>query len=304
MKSREPAGEFRESRPTWRVDSAPVQDGSEGGTRLGTVTVAAESLAEASIELDAETEGINTYAESALHSSLKSWLARPGDRLEVSLDGRIVDLLRADGECVEVQTKRLDRIVPKVLALSRRRPVRVVHPVLAAYSIVRLDPATGEVESERRGPRRGDLWSVFDELVMSSGLIAARNVTVDVLLVRAREIRSRDGKWTWRKKGDRVLSRELVEVLESRSLRGRSGWLGLLPRDLAWPCDSASLGEALGIGGERARKILYCYAKAGLLIETGKQGRRKAYALARNPATKASRRRKSSSEESLPAAGS
>ncbi|HUX41094.1 MAG TPA: hypothetical protein VMV83_08035 [Rectinemataceae bacterium] len=303
MKTRKPAGELRESRPGWSLEPRPDMEGGGGGARLGAVTVAAESLAEASIELDAETEGINTFAESALHASLKSWLARPGDRLEVSLDGKIVDLLRADGECVEVQTKRLDRIVPKVLSLARQRPVRVVHPVLAAYSIIRLDPATGEVESERKGPRRGDLWSVFDELVMSSGLIAARNVTVEVLLVKAREIRTRDGKWTWRKKGDRVLSRELVEVLESRSLRGRSGWLGLLPRDLAWPCDSASLGEALGIGGERARKVLYCYAKAGLLVEAGKQGRRKAYELAKAPSGPTIRRRKSSSGESLPVGG-
>ena len=272
--------ELRESARSWSPETSASpgsESGPAGGARLGQVRIASETLAEASIELDAETEGINTFAESALHASLKSWLARPGDRLEVSLDGRVVDLLRADGECVEVQTKRLDRIVPKVLSLARQRKVRVVHPVLAGYSIIRLDAATGEVESERKGPKRGDFWSIFDELVMSSRLIAAKNVTIEVLLVRAREIRTRDAKWTWRKKGDRVLSRELVEVLESRSLRGRSGWLALLPRDLTWPCDSGSLGEALGIGGDRARKVLYCYAKAGLLVESGRRGRRKTY---------------------------
>jgi len=255
-------------------------------TRLGRIDIGPEALAEASIELDAETEGINTFAESALHSSLKSWLARPGDRLEVSMDGKVVDLLRADGECVEVQTKNLNRITPKVLALARKGPVRVVHPVLANYSIARLDPSTGELLSERKGPRRGDFWSVFDELVMASGLIAARNVTVEVLLVRAREIRVRDAKWTWRKKGDRLLSRELLEVLDSRALRGRAGWMALLPRDLSWPCDSGSLGKALGIPDDRARKILYCYAKAGLLVEAGKAGRRKAFVRA-GPAPRA-----------------
>jgi hypothetical protein len=234
-------------------------------------------LAEASIELDAETEGINTWAESALHSSLKAWLAGPGDRLEVSVGGRVVDLLRADGECVEVQTRHLDKIAGKVLALARQGPVRVVHPVIASCSIARLEPVTGELLSERRSPRRGDLWSLFDELVMAPSLIAARNVTVEVLLVRTRELRSRDAKWTWRRKGDRVLSRELVEVLESRRLKGKAAWLGLLPRDLAWPCDSFSLGTALGIPADRARKLLYSFAKAGLLIEAGKQGRRKAY---------------------------
>lgn len=265
-----------------------AEDAGEGGqsyagpgaSRPGPVLVDPASLAESSIELDAETEGINTFAESALHASLKAYLARPGDRLEVSLGGKVVDLLRADGECVEVQTKRLDKIQPKVLELAKRHRVRVVHPVLAEYSILRLDPGTGELLSERKGPRKGDFWSVFDELVMASGLIGARNVTVEVLLVRAREIRSRDAKWTWRKKGDRVLSRELVEVLDSRALGTRRSWLALLPKDLAWPCDSGSLGEALGIGTDRARKLLYAFAKAGLLVEAGKRGRRKAYELA------------------------
>ncbi|MEI6874861.1 MAG: hypothetical protein WCL50_06995 [Spirochaetota bacterium] len=242
-----------------------------------TLRPAVSVLAEASIELDAETEGINTWAESALHASLKSLLARPGDRLEVSVDGRIVDLLRSGGECVEIQTKRLDKIAGKVLELARSHPVRVVYPVIAQCSIVRLDPETGEVLSERKSPKRGDFWSVFDELVMAPGLIAARNVTVEVLLVRTRELRTRDAAWSWRRKGDRVLARELVDVLESRALKGRPAWLGLLPRDLEYPCDSSSLGEGLGIGADRARKLLYSLTRAGLLVESGKKGRRKVY---------------------------
>jgi hypothetical protein len=39
------------------------------------------------------------------------------------------------------------------------------------------------------------------------------------------------------------------------------------------------LGESLGIGSLRARKLLYAFAKAGLLVEAGKAGRLKAYSL-------------------------
>jgi len=268
--------EAAEARPPWPSRGPAAIDrfvvGEEGLVRLDSRT-----LAEASIELDGETEGINTFAESALHASLKTWLAGPGDRLEVSVAGRVVDLLRADGERVEVQTKRLDKIAAKVLALARTGKVRVVHPVLAESVIVRLDPGTGEVLSERRSPKRGDLWSIFDELVMAPSLIGARNVKLEFLLVRSREARVRDGKGSWRRRGDRVLSRDLVEVLESRVFAGRASWLRLLPPDLALPCDSASLGAALGIATDRARKVLYSFAKAGLLVEAGKRGRMKLY---------------------------
>jgi hypothetical protein len=49
------------------------------------------------------------------------------------------------------------------------------------------------------------------------------------------------------------------------------------------------VGKALGISSERARKVLYCLARAGLLTECGKEGRRKLYersARASRPARK------------------
>jgi hypothetical protein len=234
-----------------------------------------------SAECVAECSGINLYSEHSLHAQLKSFLAEPGDRLEARVEGRVVDLLRSSGELVEVQTGNLGKILPKVLALAAAgHRVRVVHPVAAEREIRRLDPKTEELLSTRRSPKRGDLYSIFDELVKAPGLIAARNVTVEVLLVRTAEVKTRDGSGSWRRKGDRTVDRELVEVLSSRSFRTRAQWLALIPRGLSPPWSSSSLGEAIGIDSDKARKILYCYARAGLLREAGKDGRRKTYAIA------------------------
>lgn len=226
-------------------------------------------------------EGIGVYAESGLHASLKRHLAGPEDVFEVPVGGKVVDLVRSTPkgeELVEVQTKRLDKIAPKVLALAAEHRVRVVHPVAVETLICRVAPDSGELISERRSPKRGDLYSVFDELVRAPSLIAARKVSVEVLLVRCREIRCRDGSGSWRRRGDRVLARDLEEVLESRTFSKASDWMRILPKGLPPPWTSASLGEALGIGADRARRILYSYAAAGLLVEAGKEGRRKLYA--------------------------
>lgn len=226
----------------------------------------------------AEYSGINLYSEHSLHSSLKEYLARPGDRLEAKVGGRVVDLVRADGELVEVQTRGLGKIEPKVLELAKAgRKVRVVHPIAVEKEIRRLDPKTEELLSVRMSPKRCDVYDLFDELIHATGLIAAKNVTVELLFIRSAQTNKRDGSGSWRRKGDRTVDRELLEVLSSRSFRTRSQWLALIPKSLPEPWSSASLAEGLGIGADKARKLLYCLAKAGLVAEAGKAGNRKLY---------------------------
>lgn len=225
-------------------------------------------------------EGIGVYAESGLHASLKAYFGGENGRFEVPLDGRIVDLLRmgpSGEEIVEIQTRRFDKIRDKVISLAQDHKVRLVHPVPVELRISRISPDTGEVLSERKSPKSGDLWSIFDELMRAPALMVARNVTIEVVLVRCRELRCRDGTGSWRRKGDRVLSRDLEEVLESRVFSRVSDWLRLIPKDLLPPWSSASLAEALGIGPERARRMLYSYSAAGLIVPAGKDGRHKLY---------------------------
>ncbi len=227
----------------------------------------------------AEHAGINLYAEGSLHAELKRRLAGPGDRFEVPVDGKVVDLVKADGELLEVQTVGLGKLAPKVLYLAARgHRVRVVYPIAVETRIRRLNPDSGELVSERRSPKHGDIYQLFDELVHASALIAAPRVSFEVVFVRDAVLRVRDGSGSWKRRGDRTADRMLEELLSSRRLTTRSDWLSLIPRDLATPFDSRGLGEALGVAPERVRKLLYAYARAGLLVEVGRAGRRKLYA--------------------------
>jgi hypothetical protein len=226
----------------------------------------------------AESAGIGLYAEHGLHAALKLAYARhPEARLEVPVAGKIVDVVLPD-ELVEIQTRNIGSIAEKILHLACVMPVRVVHPIVLATEIRRIDPVDGSVVSTRTARTRRDFYSLFDELVRASLLVASPNVRFDVVLVRVRELRIRDGSGSWRRKGDRILSRDLMEIVSTTSLDTRADWLGLIPAGLAEPWDSAVLGKALGIHPSRARKILYTYAKAGLFREVGKSGKRKLYA--------------------------
>ena len=225
----------------------------------------------------AETRGINIYAESALHESVKAYLSRAGDRLEALVEGKIVDLVRADGELVEIQTARLDKLAAKVAFLASSAKVRVVHPIAAEKEIIRLDPTTGEILSTRKSPKHGTILSLFDELVKASSLLSVPGLTIEVLLVKVRELRTRDGSGSWRRGGDRTVARELVSVVESRQFSCREDWSALLPRGEVW--DSTSLAQALGISSTLARKMLYTLSKTGIIEESGKSGRKKMYRL-------------------------
>ncbi|MFA5852260.1 MAG: hypothetical protein WC820_06140 [Spirochaetales bacterium] len=226
----------------------------------------------------AERCGINLYSEYSLHAQLKEYLAKPGDRLEALIEGKVVDLVRADGELVEVQTGHLGQLRQKVLALAEKGyRVRVVYPISATRELRRLDPVTNELLFVRKSPKRGDIFDLFNELARAPELIATHNVMVEILMIRSVETKVRDGSGSWWRKGDRTVDKELVEVISSRDFRTPGQWLAIIPRSLASPWTSAALGEALGIDSRRARKILYCFCRAGLLVESAKAGRYKTY---------------------------
>ena len=49
-----------------------------------------------SVETQGRSSEIGTLNEKPLHAALKAWYAQPGDRLEVAVDGFVVDIVRGD----------------------------------------------------------------------------------------------------------------------------------------------------------------------------------------------------------------
>ena len=118
-------------------------------------------------------------------------LAAPGDRLEVPVGRFVIDLIRADGELVEVQTGGFGPLGAKLDALLDRHRFRIVHPVAAKRRIVRVDEH-GEVLSIRRSPKCATVVEVFDKLTAFPSLLTHPNLTVEVLLVGEDHVRAAD----------------------------------------------------------------------------------------------------------------
>jgi hypothetical protein len=98
---------------------------------------------------------IGTLREKPLHASLKRWYARPGDGIEVPVDGFVIDLVR-ENLLIEVQTRGFSSMKQKATALlDHGYRLRIVHPIPVDKWIVKVD-ADDTVLSRRRSPKHGN----------------------------------------------------------------------------------------------------------------------------------------------------
>jgi hypothetical protein len=214
--------------------------------------------------------GIGVLREGPLHAAVKAFLAEPGDRLEVAVERFWVDLVRADGELVEIQTGGFAPLGPKLDTLLDHYRVRIVHPVAAERRIVRVDEQ-GEVVSSRRSPKRATVVAVFDKLVSFPPLLTHPNLTVEVLLLQEDHIRGP-------RPGARVRARDpgerrLVQVLDRVELRGANDVVNALPPLPGGPFSTRELADRLRCSVPLAQKAVYCLRAIGVIETAGMRGR-------------------------------
>ena len=222
--------------------------------------------------------GIGVLREGPLHAAVKELLARPGDRAEVTVDRFVIDLVRADGELVEIQTGGFAPLGPKLDALLDAHRMRIVHPLAAERRIVRVDEH-GEVLASRRSPQRAGPLAIFDRLVTFPSLLAHPNLVVEVLLCREDHVRAPEPRRGRRFKRDPG-ERRLLEVLDRFELRSPSDALALvtLP-DGGEAFTTRDVAERTGCALEVAQRATYCLRLMGLLEPAGRRGRAPLHAL-------------------------
>lgn len=214
---------------------------------------------------------IGVVREGPLHASIKAMLAEPGDRLEVQVGRFVIDLVRADGELVEVQTGGFGALGGKLDALLDEHHVRIVHPVAAERRIVRVDEF-GEVLSVRRSPRRATAVEVFDKLVAFPSLLSHPNLTVEILLLREDHVRAARPVTSRRRTRDPG-ERRLVDVLHRVEIRSPADVLEALPSLPLEPFSTRELASLLGCSTLLAQRTAYCLRMIKLIEPAGKRGR-------------------------------
>ena len=214
------------------------------------------------------TGGIGVLGEKPLHADLKRRYTEPGDRVEVPMDGFVIDIVRPD-RLVEIQTRGFSGMKRKLTCLLDSHAITVVHPIAAQKWILKVDD-DGQVLSRRKSPKKGSAVDIFGELVSFPDLMTHPNLTLEVLLTSEQEVRRFDAKRAWRRHGWVVEERQLLDVSESFVFASVDSLIGLLPTGLPTEFTTASLAGALGRPRRLAQQMTYCLSRLGAIERVGK----------------------------------
>ena len=207
---------------------------------------------------------IGTLNEGSLHAALKRRYAEPGDRFEVALDGFVVDIVRGeetmDELLIEVQTGAFGSMGTKLDRLLSEHRMLLVHPIAARTWLDRG-------ATVRRSPKKGSVYSLFDELVSIPTLLDHPNLELDVVVadvvkVQVEDPRARRGRGGWR-----TVDRRLETVLEVHRFRDVADLTQLLPDSVPERFTTADIARHAGIGRDGAQKLAYCFRAACLIDE-------------------------------------
>ena len=218
--------------------------------------------------------GIGLLNEKALHASLKQWYARPGDQLEVPVDGFVIDIVR-DDLLIEIQTSNFSSIKSKLNNLARSHRVRLIYPIVQAKWIVRSFTRNGKAVVRRKSPKRGRIEDLFWELVSIPQLLLNPNFSLEVLMIRGEEVRRYNGKRRVRRRW-LIEGRRLLEVVDQRSFGQSADWLRFLPDGLEL-FTTSDLATRMNTRRDLAQKMAYCLREARMIELIGKRGRSNLY---------------------------
>lgn len=220
--------------------------------------------------------GIGRLAERSLHASLKDYLYQLGDQVEVKLGRYVIDIVR-DDLLIEIQTRHLYALRPKLLRLLEDHPIRLVHPLPCERWIVRED-GDGRRLTRRKSPKHAATQDIFTELVRIADLACHPNLNLEVLLIREEQVWRDDGQGSWRRGRWSIVDRRLLDVAEVTLFNHPADYLALLP-PIGDEFTNADLAVARGWDANLAAKATYTLRAMGLLASAGKQGRANLYRL-------------------------
>ena len=221
---------------------------------------------------------IGELNEQPLHAALKAWYARPGDRVEVPVDGYVIDLVQGE-LLIEIQTGNFSSIKRKLYELVPRYPMRLIYPIAAEKWIIKLPQQDSAQLQRRKSPKRGRIEAVFGELVSFPQLLLEDNFSLEVVLIHEEEVRRFASKKRRRKAGWMTVERRLVEVVAQHVFENPSDLSALLPGKLPQEFTTLDLAQTLNAPRRLAQKMAYCLRELSEIVPVGKRGRERLYSL-------------------------
>jgi hypothetical protein len=211
--------------------------------------------------------GIGTLSEQTAHAVLKHYYADV-EAHEIPVGPYIADIM-TPVEIIEIQTRNLRSIQPKLERFLTVSPVRLVHPIVLKKRIVTIDLSAGTISKPKTSPKRQTLYTAFLELATIRTLLSHPNFRVSVVLLQMDEIR---------KKSD-ALSKTSIKIdhaptamLDELEFNQPSDYLRVFPKELGAEFISEDIAKHLKIKKAEAQAMLLVFTELRLVERIGKRG--------------------------------
>ena len=234
--------------------------------------------------------GFSTLNESKLHNSLKILYQELYEgQTEVEQDGHVYDIVTKDGNIIEIQTKNLAKLLPKILdTIEKGHNVKLVHPIPLTTRI-ELKDEEGKIISNRKSPKKGCIYDLFKELTGIYILMANPHFSLEVVEIEMTEERVRTTEAVQSKNGRRRFRRNWLKtgkrldtITNTRKFSKPEDYLKLLPPLPETFC-AKDLKEAIDKlpdipkRSANAHLILWVLSHAGLIEQVEMNARSKFY---------------------------
>lgn len=183
---------------------------------------------------------INIQNESSLHNTLKIYYSNLFDgQTEVKKDGHIYDIVTKNGTIIEIQTKNLGSLLPKLKdILNKNLKIILVYPLVINTKIYLTDN-NGELISKRKSNKKGCIYDIFSELTKLYEILLCKNFTLEILeinliehRIRTQEnVQSLNKKRRYKKNWIKV-NKRLDEIIDKKIFKTKKDYLNLLPKEL------------------------------------------------------------------------
>lgn len=207
---------------------------------------------------------INTYNESSLHHSLKVfYAAMHKGKTEVRGQRYIYDIVTSKKTIIEIQTKNLSKLLPKILdAIKNGYKVILVYPLVITKRII-LKDEDEKIISNRKSPVKGNLYDIFKELTGIYPVLLDSSFTLEIIGINMTEerlrtknnVQSQNKKRRFKRNWIKV-NKKLDEILFTKQFCSKKDYLNLLPSDLCNEFCAKDLQNELKIDLQTNTKIL------------------------------------------------
>ena len=235
--------------------------------------------------------GFSTLNESNLHNSLKVLYQEIYDgQIEVEQDSHVYDIVTKNGNVIEIQTKNLAKLLPKILdTIDKGHNVKLIHPIPVTTRI-ELKDEEGKIISNRKSPKKGCIYDLFKELTGIYILMSNPHFSLEVVEIEMTEERVRTNDAVQSKNGRRRFRRNWLKtgkrlntIISTKRFSKPEDYLNLLP-PLPQPFCAKDLKNAISEqkdlpsrAASNANLILWVLSHAQLIKQTETSRRSKYY---------------------------